>query len=115
MSAAGDPLPPSVRRPGQILKQSADRVGGWFSRSCPSLGLLPASPRQVQPSKIAGQEPIRTRAQQVGKPARRKTALSNPPAPRPAGEFGRAGTAQNATPPRPSAPRQHRKAETASW
>src|SRR5262245_22402533 len=114
MSATAAPLPPSALPPGQILRRSADRVTGWFYRSCPSLGLLPASPRQFRPSKIAGPEPTQTPARQPRKPAKRKTAPSNPPAPRPAGEFGRARTAQNATPPRPSAPRQRRKAETES-
>src|SRR4029077_6436552 len=94
--ARADPLPPLAPPPGLFLRQSADRVAGWFYRWCPSPGLLPEWPRQFRLSRIAGLEPIQTRAQQAGKPARRKTALSNPPAPRPAGEFGRAETVQNA-------------------
>src|SRR5207248_3442985 len=94
--ARADPLQPCAPPPGLFLRQSADRATGWFYHWCPSLGLLPAWRRQFRLSRIAGLEPIQTPAQQAGKPARRKTALSNPPALRPAGEFGRAETVQNA-------------------
>src|SRR5208337_5243303 len=114
MSATADPLPPSALPPGQILRRSADRATGWFYHWCPSLGLLPGWLLQFRTSRIAGPEPTRTPARQEQKPTKRNPAPSSPPAPRPAGEFGRVETAQNATLPWRSALRQYRRPETES-
>src|SRR5437868_429344 len=99
MCARADPLPPLASPPGLFLRQSADRVTCWSFHWSPSLALPPASLQQFRLSRIAGLEPIQTRGQRAKKPARRMTALSNPPAPRPAGEFARVETAQNTKPP----------------
>src|SRR5215510_13617717 len=95
--ARADPLPPLAPPPGLIVRQSADRVAGWFYDWRPSLGLLPEWLLQFRLSRIAGLEPIQTPARPEGKPTRRKPALSSPPALRPAGEFGRVETVQNAS------------------
>src|SRR6266436_3471727 len=114
MCATAVPLPPSALPQGPILMRSADRANGWFCYSCPTLGLLPEWLEQFRLSRIEGLEPIQTPARQTGKPARRKPALSSPPAPRPAGEFAAAKTAQNARLQLRSAPRPPQRPETVS-
>src|ERR1700690_4455467 len=94
--------------------RSADRATGWFYHWCPTPWLLPGWPRQFRLSRIEGPEPIQTPARQAGKPARRKPALSSPPAPRPAAEFAPARTAQNAWLQLRSAPRPSQTPETVS-
>src|SRR4029077_1119079 len=108
------PLPPSARPPGLTLRRSADHAIGWFYHWCPNPWLLPGWPRQFRLSRIAGPEPTRTPVRQAGKPARRKPALSSPPAPRPAGEFGRVETVQNAKLPLRSRHRPRQTPETVS-
>src|SRR5438132_13940615 len=114
MSPTAVPLPPSTPLPAQILMRSADRAIGWFYHWCPSLGLLPEWLLQFRPSKIEGPEPNQTRARREGKLTGRNPAPSNPPAPRPAVEFGRVETVQNTKPPLQSEHQPGRRPERES-